>query len=175
MKKIVLFIAFIVVVSHHIEAQLGGRGGRNFNRQPVNSQPRQAPKFDVKQAIGLTIYEIDRVMKRINMKEKDKNYKKVVTVFNRFNKDQRDLSRINSFQFTQAEDKVNKIQEDVLKNGADYTLLTGAYKEVGEKFKPLTEQIKEKEKTLDADLKPLLSAKQFKKWTKLKAKIKKKG
>jgi hypothetical protein len=174
MKKIILFIAFILLASNHIEAQLGGRG-RNFNRQPVGSQQRQPPKFDVKRAIGLTIYEIDRVMKRIKMKESDKNYKKVVTVFNKFNKEQRDLARINSFQFTQSEDKVNQAQEDVLKNGADYSILTSAYKEVGDKFKPITDQIKEKEKSLDESLKPLLSSKQFKKWVKLKAKIKKKG
>ena len=175
MRKIILFIAFIVIASSSLEAQLGGRGGRNFNRQPAGSQTRQAPKFDVKQAIGLTIYDVDRVMKRINMKEKDKNFKKVVTVLNKFNKNQRDLARINSFQFTEAEQKVNKAQEDVLKNGADYVILTSAYKEVGEKFKPLTEQINEKEKTLDDSLKPLLSSKQFKKWTKLKKKIKTKG
>ena len=175
MKKIILFIAFITIAST-VEAQLGGRGGaRNFNRQPAGSQQRTPPKFDVKKAIGLTTYEIDRVMKRISMKEKDKNYKKVVTVFNKFNKDLRDLSRINSFQFTQAEAKVNAAQEDVFKNGADYVILQNAYKEVGTKFKSITEQIQEKEKALDASLKPLLSAKQFKKWKKLKEKIKKKG
>lgn len=175
MKKIILFIAFITIASS-VEAQLGGRGGRNFNRQPLGAQQRQQPpKFDVKRAIGLTIYDVDRVVKRINLKEKDKNYKKVVTVFNRFNKDLRDLERINSFQFSQAENKVNAAQEDVLKNGADYSILQNAYKEIGTKFKSITDQIKEKEKVLDASLKPLLSSKQFKKWTKLRTKIKKKG
>lgn len=175
MKKIILFIAFITLASH-AEAQLGGRGGRNFNRQPAGSQQqRKPPKFDVKRAIGLTIYEVDRVTKRIGMKEKDENYKKVVTVFNKFNRDLRDVERINSFQFSQAENKVNTAQENVLKNGADYSVLQNAYKEVGTKFKSITEQIKEKEKVLDTALEPLLSKKQFKKWIKLRNKIKKKG
>jgi len=175
MKKLVLFIG-ILSMAFYAEAQMGmgGRGG-GFQRSPMNSQPRKSPDFNVKQAIGLTIYDIDRVLKRISMKDGDENFKKVVSVFNKFNREQRQVLRINSFEFKQSETKVNQIRKDVLENGAPFETLNNAYKEVGTKFKPITDTIKAKEEELDKSLKPLLSKKQFKKWKKLQKKMKLKG
>ena len=62
-------------------------------------------------------------------------------------------------------------QKEVLKS-RDYSVLQAVYKEIGENFAPISDMIKEKEKSLDDSLKNVLSDKEFKKWKKLKVKIK---
>jgi hypothetical protein len=178
MKKSIFLIVFIFL-SLVLEAQQVLPNGQRLRQRVVDRTPgtttaQKLPEFNVERAVGLTIYEIDRILKKISLKSSDENYKKVVTVYNKFNKDQREVLRINGFTFSQAKTKIESAQSEVLKN-RDYSVLEKAYKEVSEGFKPISEQIKEREKKLDEDLKPLLSDKQFKKWKKLQDKIKRKG
>lgn len=171
MKQFV--IAFFVLFTLVAEAQFNnGRRQRVVNRNPVTQTPK-APSFNVEHAIGLTIYDIDLIIKKLSLKESSENYKKIVTVFNAFNRQQRELSRIHSFEFSQAKKKVEAAQKDVMKN-RNYSVLQNVYKEVSEGFIPITDQIKEREEKLDESLEPLFSKKEFKKWKKLQLKIKKK-
>ena len=169
-----LFILGFVLFTLAAEAQMVNRRQRVLDRTPGTTTAEKLPEFNVEKAIGLTIYDIERVTKRIGLKTSSEQYAKVVSVFNKFNKDQREVLRINSFSFSQAKTKIENAQSDVLKN-RDYSVLEQAYKEVSDGFKPISEQVKEREKTLDNDLKPLLSEKEFKKWKKLQDKIKQKG
>lgn len=163
-------IAFFVLFTLTAEAQFQRRQ-RVVNRNPVTQQ-QKPPEFNVERAIGLTIYDIDLIIKKLKLKQSSENYKKIVTVFNAFNKQQRELNRIHSFSFSQAKKKIEAAQKDVMKS-RNYVVLETAYKEVSEAFLPITDQIKEREEQLDKDLKPLFSKKEFKKWEKLKLKIKK--
>ena len=169
-----VLIALFVLVNLAAEAQMINRRQRVVDRNPVTTQNRKLPEFNVERAIGLTIYDLDEVLKKINLKESAENYKKVVLIFNKFNREQRELNRIHSFSFSQAKAKVEKAQKEVMKS-RNYTVLQDVYKEVSEQFVPISDQIKEKEKTLDENLKPLLSSKQFKKWKKVQMKLKRKG
>tara|TARA_B100001059_G_C17792553_1_gene561038 strand:+ start:571 stop:1095 length:525 start_codon:yes stop_codon:yes gene_type:complete len=166
-------IAFFILFTLVAKAQFNnGRRQRVVNRNPVTQQ-QKTPEFNVKQAIGLSIYDVDLVIKKLKLKESWDNYNKIVTVFNAFNRQQRELSRIHSFEFSEAKSKVETAQKEVLKS-RDYSVLQKVYKEVSDGFVPITDQIKEREKKLDEDLEPLFSKKQFKKWKKLQMKIKKK-
>jgi len=167
-----LLAAFFILFTLTAEAQFQRRQ-RVVNRNPVTQQ-QKPPKFNVERAIGLTIYNIDEVIKKLKLKESSENYKKIVTVFNAFNKKQRELNRIHSFSFSQAKEKIEAAQKEVMKN-RNYAVLEKAYKEVSEGFVPITDQIKEREEKLDKDLEPLFSKKQFKKWKKIQVKIKKKS
>jgi hypothetical protein len=167
------FIAFFILFTLAAEAQFNnGRRQRVLNRNPVTQQ-QKPQEFNVEQVIGLTIYDVDVIIKKLSLKESSDNYKNIITVFNRFNRQQRELSRIHSFEFSQANKKVDAAQKEVMKS-RNYSVLQNAYKEVSEAFIPITDQIKEREKKLDESLEPLFSKKQFKKWKKLQQKLKKK-
>ena len=178
MKKSILFIAFILV-SLSIEAQQvlpNGQRARQrvVDRTPGTTSAQRNPEFNVERAIGLTIYDIERIKKKVGIKESSDNYKKIVTTFNKFNREQREVLRINTFNFSQAKTKIEAAQKTVLEN-RDYSVLEKAYKEVSDGFKPVADGIKEREKALGESLEKLLSAKQFKKWKKLQKRIKRKG
>lgn len=165
-----LVIAFFVLFTLTAEAQFQRRQ-RVVNRNPVTQQ-QKPPEFNVERAIGLTVYDIDVIIKKLSLKESSDYYKKIVTVFNAFIRKQRELTRINSFSFSQAKTKIEAAQKEVLKS-RNYAVLEKAYKDVSEKFVPITDQIKEREEQLDKDLEPLFTKKQFKKWKKLQTKMKK--
>lgn len=166
-------IAFFVLFTLAAEAQFNnGRRQRVVNRNPVTQQ-QKPPEFNVEQVIGLTIYDVDVIIKKLSLKESSDNYKKIITTFNTFNRQQRELSRIHSFEFSQANKKVEAAQKEVMKS-RNYAVLQNAYKDVSESFLPITDQIKDREKKLDESLETLFSKKQFKKWKKLQQKLKKK-
>lgn len=165
-----LLAAFFVLFTLTAEAQFQRRQ-RVVNRNPVTQQ-QKPPAFNVERAIGLTVYDIDLIIKKLKLSQSSENYNKIVTVFNAFNKQQRELNRIHSFSFSEAKKKIEAAQKDVMKS-RNYAVLEKAYKEVSEGFLPITEQIKEREEQLDKDLEPLFSKKEFKKWKKLQLKIKK--
>lgn len=175
MKKSLIFVLFILF-NLAAEAQMipGRQRQRVVNRTPGTTTAQRNPEFNVEKAVGLTIYEVDRITKRLSIKESADNYKKIVTIFNKFNREIRDVKRINGFLLNQAKTKIETAQSDVLET-RNYAILEKAYKEVSEGFKPIAEEIKVKEKALDSVLKPVLSTKQFKKWKKLQTKIKRKG
>ena len=166
-----LLSVIFVIFSLAAEAQFMNRRQRVVDRNPVATQPTKLPEFNIERAIGLTIYDVDQVLKKINVKPSSENYKKVITILNKFNREQRELSRIHGFSFSQAKQKVENAQKEVLKS-RNYSILQAVYKEIGENFAPISDMIKEKEKSLDDSLKNVLSDKEFKKWKKLKVKIK---
>jgi len=178
MKKSFILIAF-VLVSLAVEAQFLPNGQRfrqrtDADRMSAANTRQRDVEFKVERVVGLTIYEIEKVTKKIGLKKSADNYKKVVSTFKKFNKEQKEVSRINSFTFSQVKTKVESARKKAMEV-RDFSILQEAYKEISEELKPVTDGVTVKEKELDESLKTLLSAKQFKKWVKLKEKIKKKG
>ena len=147
---------------------------RVVDRTPGTTSAQRNPEFNVERAIGLTIYDIERVTKKIGVKKSKDNHKKVVKIFKDFNKEMNQVKRINGFLLSQAKTKVEAAQTQVLET-REYSILEKAYKEVSEGFKPITAEIKTQEEALDKKLKEALSEKQFKKWKNLQRKMKRKG
>ena len=164
-----LFIFFMITAN----AQRNRRN-RIQNITPVQNTKQKLPEVNVEKAVGLTFYDLEKVTKKLGIKDSSEEYNKISSVFNNFNKSQKELARIHSFSFSQIKEKIKNAQKTVLKN-RDYSVLEKAYKEVGETFKPITKQIEEKEKKLDDSLSAILSEKKFKKWKKLQTKIKRKS
>ncbi len=166
-----LFILFLVLSSLSATAQFRnpGRGIRQ-SPTPNQGQPRKY-EFNPEKSIGLTIYKIDKAAKKIGLKESKPEYKSFKNIIYRFNRDVRDLSRINTFTFSKMKQEVESAHK-LSVDSRDFTLLKAALKTASDTFKPIVEQLKEKEKALDEKLKPILSKKQFKKWEKYKLKQK---
>ena len=172
MKKYILLVVGLLLYTT-VNAQFAGQmRNRSAVPQANAGQPR-LPKFNAEKSVGLVIFDIDKTIKKIGLKESSNNFKKAVTFLNTYNKEIRQVARINSFTFNEAKKKIEFIQKKAQDSG-DFSIVQPIYKEVGKSFEPILKVIEEKEKALDEKLKPVLSAKQFKKWKKFQTKMKKK-
>lgn len=169
-KSLILIALFSF--STTIEAQYN----RRYRAQPVRSMPAKkprAPEFNVEKSIGMTFYNIEKVGKKIGLKKTSKQFELIAVIFNRFDKDMKQVKRINGFLFYEGKKKIEDAQKEALDKG-DYSIIQGAYKEVASLFETIVALIEEKEKGLDDELEKILSSKQLKKWKKYKINIKNK-
>lgn len=175
MIKQVLFI-FLFFSVFYAEAQYNSQFNRRQSmqpRQPRAAQQPRAPKIDVEKAVGLIIYNIEKVTKKTGIKKSSDTYLKFSSILNSYNKELKQIKRINTFLFSEGKSKMEAAQKEAIKN-RDYTALQIANKEVTESFKPIISTIEEKNKKLNLKLEEILSVKQLKKWKKYNASIKKK-
>ena len=142
-------------------------------RQPRAAQQPRAPKIDVEKAVGLTFYNIEKVAKKIGVKKSSETFDKLASIFNSFNRELKQIKRINTFLFSEGKSKMEAAQKEAMKN-RDFSALQKANKEVTESFKPIIKVIEEKEEKLDTDIEKVLTDKQQKKWVKYKTNLKKK-
>ena len=172
MKRIVFLLLLLSVVSASAQF-MNQRRGRGIRQSPMPNQNQpQEFVFNPEKAIGIVIYDVERAAKKIGLKNKKKDeYKQFSTLLTKFNKDMRDLARINSFTFSQEKQNVESSHKLSMES-RDFSLLEKAYKQASEKFKPIVDQVKEKEKKLDTSFKTFLSKKQMTKWGKYKQKQK---
>jgi hypothetical protein len=175
MIKQFLFI-FLFFSAFFAEAQYNSQFNRRQSmqpRQPRAVQQPRAPKIDVEKAVGLVFYNIEKVTKKTGIKKSSNTYLKVSTILNSYNKELKQIKRINTFLFSEGKSKMEAAQKETIKN-RDYTALQIANKEVTESFKPIISTIEEKKKKLNLKLEEILSEKQLKKWKKYNASTKKK-
>ena len=175
MIKHILFIS-LFFSAFFAEAQYNSQFNRRQSmqpRQPRAAQQPRAPKIDVEKAVGLIFYNLEKVAKKTGVKKSSDTYSKFSSVLNSYNKELKQIKRINTFLFSEGKSKMETAQKEAIKN-RDYTALRIANKEVTESFKPIISSIEEKNKKLDLDLEKILSVKQLKKWKKFNASIKKK-
>lgn len=170
MKKYTLLILLFIGLNSTAQFMNPGRGIR---QSPTpNEQNQQNPLlFNAEKAIGVTYYDVEKTAKKIGIKKNSDSFKKLKDTLVKFNKEIKDISRINSFTFSQAKIKVESAQK-LATESRDFTILKSAYKEVSEDFKPIVEEVEKKEKKLDSFFKNLLTKKQFDKWEKYKLKLK---
>ncbi|MDC1342292.1 MAG: hypothetical protein QMC07_04395 [Flavobacteriaceae bacterium] len=175
MMKHIFFIS-IILFSITAEAQYNSQYNRRQSmqpRQPRAAQQPRAPKIDVEKAVGLTFYNIEKVAKKIGVKKSSKTFDKIASIFNSFNRELKQVKRINTFLFSEGKSKMEAAQKEAMKN-RDFSALQKANKEVTESFKPIIKVIEEKEEKLDTDIEKVLTDKQQKKWVKYKTNLKKK-
>ena len=175
MIKHILFI-FLFFSTFFAEAQYNSQFNRRQGMrsgQPMATQKPRAPKINVEKAVGLIFYNIEKVSKKIGIKETSDTYLKVFSILNSYNKELKQIKRINTFLFSEGKSKMEAAQKETIKS-RDYSALQKANKEVTESFKPIIKVIEDKEKKLDLDLKEFLSEKQQKKWVKYKENLKRK-
>ena len=172
MNKNIIF-TLLILFSLTAEAQFqNNRGGRQrVLERPPNTARQSDPVFDVEKNIGMTFYNVEKIAKKISVKKSSETYKKITSIFSAFNKDLKQVKRINTFVLTEGKTKVELAQKDVIDN-RDYSVLEKAYKEVSVSFAPIVKVIEEKEVVLEKDLAKVLSEKQLKKWKKYKKKLK---
>jgi len=175
MIKRLIFIS-IIFFSLAAEAQYNSRYNRRQPmqaRQPIASQQTRTPKIDVEKAVGMTFYNIEKVVKKIGVKKSSKTFPLISKILNLFNKNLNQIKRINTFLFSEGKSKIEAAQKEALKN-RDYSALVKANNEVSLSFKPVIKVLEGEEEKLDLDLEKILTSKQLKKWSKYKKNLKKK-
>ena len=170
MKNIILLV--ILGFTLTAQAQYGNRNGRR-QRQSQMSQPQQEapePNFNIKKYIGIVIYDIEKTAKKSSVKLSSKEGKEFSKVLTKYNKDIKDITRINTFLLRSTKDMVDNFQKSSMKSG-DFSNQKNIQKKMGENLKPILETLKTEDLKLNATMKTLLSEKQHKKWIKYSRKI----
>jgi hypothetical protein len=111
------------------------------------------------------------LQKKTKVKIKSEKGKKLKIVISKFNKSLKEMIRLNSFTFLEMEKYAERSQNEAQKTG-DFSIMQKVQKTLNKRFKPFSDDLKEKEKNLDTSLKELFSDKEFKKWIKYKKKAK---
>ncbi len=172
-KQLIFILLFVFSTS--VMSQMNRFNGRqNIQpRTPMASPKQQFPEVNVEKAVGMTFYKTEKLIKKIGVKKSSKTFSLVTNIFKKFNKDLKQVKRINSFLFSEGKLKIENARKQSFKTG-DYSIIQKATKEVTTIFEPVVKVIEEKETNLDNTLKEILTIKQFKKWIKYKTNIKKK-
>lgn len=172
MKNIIY--VFTILFAINVQAQLGNRGGLRGNRNPI-PQPQtkpKAPEFKVEKYVGFIEYDIEKAAKKTGIDLTSNKGKKFASLLGRYNRDGRDIKRINSFTLRNTKEMVESFQQKAIETG-DLSNQQKVQKTMVENLKPIVETIKIEDKKLDDKIFALLSDKQYKKWIKYNKKVNK--
>ena len=116
MKKLVFLL--ILCCAFTAEAQYGNSRNQQRQRQSMQT-PQKAPEpdFNIEKYIGIVVYDIKKAAKKSSLKlssEKGKEFSKVLT---KYNKDIKDITRINSFLLRSTKEMVDNFQKNARKTG----------------------------------------------------------
>lgn len=169
MKKIVLVL--ILAFTFTVQAQYGSRNSQRQSQMgPQTQQKPPEPDFNVKRYIGIVVYDIEKTAKKSSVKLSSKEGKEFSKVLTKYNKDIKDITRINSFLLRSTKDMIDNFQKSSMKTG-DFSNQKKVQKKMGENLKPILETLKVEDKKLNSTMKDLLSDKQYKKFIKYSKKI----
>lgn len=168
-------LILLVLFSLSTEAQINRNSHMDRRLTTVQQRPQndKLPEFRPLRFVGLVFYDADKVVKKIGVKKKPE-VKKVKEIITKYNGIFNGIKRINTFTFSDIKKTVEATQKKAIKT-QDYSSIEKVQKKMLEAFKPIVEEVKRQDESFDAELKAVLSKKQFKKWEKYKARIKKKG
>jgi hypothetical protein len=93
-------------------------------------------------------------------------------VLSKYNKDIKDITRINTFLLRSTKEMVENFQKKSRKTG-DFSNQPKIQKKMVENLKPISDALKEEDRKLNNLIKRLLSEKQYKKWLKYNKKMSK--
>ncbi|MCL7752556.1 hypothetical protein [Polaribacter sp. Z022] len=170
MKKIILLI--ILFCAFSAQAQYGYGNGRNQRqRQMPQTQPKaQDPDFPIEKYLGIVKYDIKKAAKKSSIKLSSKEGKEFSKILTTYNKDIKDITRINSFLIKSTKQMVDNFQKSAMASG-DFSNQAKIRKKMIENLLPLSTILKEEDTKLDKSIKGLLSEKQYKKWIKYNKKL----
>lgn len=168
MKKYI-FLLF-VFTSFIAQSQFGGMRNQRQRQLPQTQRTPPEPNFKIERYIGIVIYDVEKAAKKSGVKLKSKEGKVFSSALTKYNKEIKDIRRINSFTLKSTKEKVESYQKVAQQTG-DYSNQLMVQKEMGEKLKPIVETLKVEDMKLVKILKENLSEKQYNKWLKYSRKV----
>ncbi|MCG1035082.1 hypothetical protein [Polaribacter sargassicola] len=172
MKKIILL--FVLFCAFNIQAQYSGYGyNRQRQRQMMQPQTEQKipePDFPIEKYLGIVTYDIEKAAKKTGVKLSSKEGKEFSDILTKYNKDTKDIVRINSFLINSSKDMIDNFQKNARKTG-DYSDQAKVQKKMIDDLKPFSKTLKAEDDKLINSMKNLLSEKKYNKWIKYNKKI----
>jgi len=168
MKKILLF--GFILTSFFGFGQFGGRSQQRRQMTQPTQQKAPKPDFPVEKYVGIIIYDIEKAAKKSGVKLSSKEGKTFSSFLYNYNKNTKDVRRINGFVLKSTKQMVDNYQSAVMKTG-DFSNQAKVMKKMQENLKPIGEIIKKEDLVFDKKIKELLSKKQYKKWIKYNRKL----
>lgn len=172
MKKLILLLALITF--GNLKAQMMNGGMQNQRQRQMMQTPEKAPepKFDVELYLGIVVYDIEKTSKKISVKLTSDEGKTFSDILTNYNNKIKQIKRINSFTLNSSKELVENFQKNAIKN-RDFSNQVEVQKKLAADLKPISETLKTEDQKLDADIKKMLSEKQYEKWIKFNKKLNK--
>ncbi|WP_343329367.1 hypothetical protein [Polaribacter staleyi] len=158
MQKI-LFIT-ILFFTFNLLAQRSRGGGRQQGQNPEANRTKEIKKLSAKEIAGIFYYDVDEVIKKIKVKDDDKQYS-LTRALRNYNFKIKEILFLNTTKFTDLDLLMNSISK-----GKDNESSINIREKVREVIRPIKDSVHKNEKELNGILKGVLSEKQDKKWLK---------
>jgi hypothetical protein len=176
MKNISFFLIAFITVNVFAQPRGGGGGGRQQGRNSQFDETQEVKKFSASDAAGVFYYDIEKVIKKIKVKDEKKQYQ-IKKALRNYNSKISEISFLNSDKFEELDIAINSLpkrsrqsrnqfSEDDSENKNDIRKKTGLI------IRPVKDEIRENERELNRVLEEILSKKQQKKWLKFQKKKK---
>jgi hypothetical protein len=172
MKKIILVLILFSAFAAEAQYGYGNQQRSRQNRMMETQEKAPEPNFEIEKYLGIVVYDIEKAAKKSSIKLSSTEGKIFSKTLTKYNKDVKDITRINSFLLRSTKEMVENFQKNASKTG-DFSNRTEVLKTMNDNLEPLGNTLKIEDKKLDATMKSILSAKQYKKWIKYNKKINK--
>lgn len=172
MKKLIFLLTLITF--SNLKAQMMNGGMQNQRQRQMMQTPEKAPesKFDVELYLGFVVYDIEKTANKISIELTSDEGKSFLDVLTNYNNKINQIKRINSFTLNNSKELVENFQKNAIKT-RDFSNQVEVQKKLAADLKPISETLKTEDQKLDADIKKLLSEKQYQKWIKFNKKLNK--
>lgn len=172
MKKLILLLALITF--GNLKAQMMNGGMQNQRQRQMMQTPEKAPepKFDVELYLGIVVYDLEKTANKISVKLTSDEGITFSDILTNYNNKIKQIKRINSFTLNSSKELVENFQKNAIKN-RDFSNQVEVQKKLAADLKPISETLKTEDQKLDADIKKMLSEKQYEKWIKFNKKLNK--
>lgn len=172
MKKLILLLALITF--GNLKAQMMNGGMQNQRQRQMMQTPEKAPepKFDVELYLGIVVYDLEKTANKISVKLTSDEGITFSDILTNYNNKIKQIKRINSFTLNSSKELVENFQKNAIKN-RDFSNQVEVQKKLAADLKPISETLKNEDQKLDADIKKMLSEKQYEKWIKFNKKLNK--
>jgi hypothetical protein len=158
MKKILFILVTFLTVN--LFAQPPGGARRKQGQKPKTDQTKKIKKFSSSDVAGVFYYDIEKVIKKLKVKNEKKKYS-IEKALKNYNFKVKEISFLNSEKFTDFD-----LVLDAASKTNDRKGTMAMRKKVVEVIRPIRDSIYANEKELNKTLENLLSEKQQKKWLK---------
>jgi hypothetical protein len=174
MKKLILLIVLCCAFTAEAQFRNGQRNGQGQRQGdiPQTEQKAPEPNFEVEKYLGIVVYDIEKAAKKSSIKltsDAGQLFSKTLTAYN---KDVKGITRINSFLLRSTKEMVENFQKISMKSG-DFSQQPEVVKKMNDNLEPISNTLKEEDKKLDANMKSIISEKQYRKWIKYNKKLNK--
>ncbi|APZ45699.1 hypothetical protein BW723_05025 [Polaribacter reichenbachii] len=169
MKKYIIVIFVFTSLASYSQYNNGMRNQRQ--NQMMQTPDRAAkPDFKIERYLGIVVYDIEKAAKKSGVKLSSDQGKKFSSILTTYNKEIKDIRRINSFTLKSTKEMIDNYQKKVASSG-DFSGQTKVRLEMANNLKPISDTLRKEDRALDTTMKTLLSEKQYKKWIKYNKKI----